>query len=234
MEFLAAFTGSLYLWRNKFSSRKEKLFVIFLWSVLFIDVFGSYSLWAFFDNYETLPFLKNSIFVRNIWYYNLAQVYFTVCYAGFMQSEIENSKIAATLRLAIHFFIIYSLMVIAWSEDLFLVYITPIFLVGTLLILLSVFLYFIDLLRSEKILVFYKNLFFYVFIGVLIHYLVVQPVTIYSVYFNEDNPEYVNLFAAILRLANIFMYGMFILGFAVNYVYKADPVALKTTKKNAF
>ncbi|MGY5850569.1 hypothetical protein [Salegentibacter sp. F14] len=215
MEFLAAFSGSMFLLLNPNVARNKRLFVYFLWSVFLIDTFGGYSLWAYFDNYQSAPFLKDSSFSRNTWYFNLAQIYFISCYAYFIQSEILNAKLKSLIRIVTGLYLLYAASLILLGSDIFTAYNLPILLVGAIWILISIGGYLYDLLTSDKILHFNKNMFFYVFTAILIHFLIVQPLNIYSVYFSKSNPDFINLFAFVLRYANIFLYGMYIIGFMV-------------------
>lgn len=227
MEFLAAFTGSIFLILHPKVAKNKRLFVYFLWSVFIIDVLGGYSLWAYFDNYQTAPFLKDSPFSRNTWYYNLAQIYFILCYSYFIQSEILNPKFKNFIKRGAALYLIYSVVLMLLGSDIFQAYNVPILLVGAIWISVSVGLYLYDLLTSDKILHFKRNLFFYVFTGIFIYFLIVQPINIYSVYFMEVNPDFINLFASVLRYANVFLYGMFILGFLVVIFHKTEKRRFK-------
>ena len=227
MEFLAAFTGSIFLLLNFKVTKYKRLFVYFLWSVFIVDQIGGYSLWAYFDNYQTAPFLKDSPFSRNTWYFNLAQIYFFVCYAYFIQAEILNPKLKAFIKYGSGIYLIYSIGLIALGSDIFVAYNLPILLVGAIWISVSVGVYLYDFLNSDKILFFKKNLFFFVFTGVLIYYLIVQPINIYSAYFTKSNPEFIEVFASVMRYANIFLYGMFILGFILEYIHRSEIKNLK-------
>lgn len=76
--------------------------------------------------------------------------------------------------------------------------------------------YYYEMLKSDKILNFYKNLAFYVSVGVLIRYLVVTPIFIYSKYYTNASPDFVEMYGLIIIVSNVFMYGMFITGFIIS------------------
>ncbi len=230
MEFLAAFTGSIFLVLHPKVAKNKRFFVYFLWSVFIIDVLGGYSLWAYFDNYQTASFLKDSPFSRNTWYFNLAQIYFILCYSYFIQSEILNPKLKTFIRRGTGIYLIYSIGLILLGSDIFQAYNVPILLVGAIWISVSVGVYLYDLLTSDKILNFKRNLFFYVFTGILIYFLIVQPINIYSVYFLEANPDFINLFASVLRYANVFLYGMYVIGFMAVIFNRTENRELKTSE----
>lgn len=191
---------------------------------------GGYSLWAYFDNYQTTPFLKESPFSRNSWYFNLAQIYFILCYSYFIQSEILNPKFKTFIKRGAGLYLIYSIVLILLGSDIFQAYNVPILLVGAIWISVSVGIYLYDLLTSDKILHFKRNLFFYVFTGILIYFLIVQPINIYSIYFLKANPDFINLFTSVLRYANVFLYGMYVIGFMVVIFNKTENRELKTSE----
>jgi hypothetical protein len=55
----------------------------------------------------------------------------------------------------------------------------------------------------------------YVSIGVMIFYLCVTPLSIFSDYFNSENSLFVKLQVHLILFSNIFMYSFFILGFYI-------------------
>jgi len=220
MEFLAALAGSLYLFKLQNPEKIKRQFVWFLWSVFIIDMFGNYSLWAYFDGYKTLPFLEDSLFTRNIWWYNIARVYFIVAYCYFLKEKISNVRIAFYLKWAMLVFVVLAVLNMFFSGQFFTSYITSTFTVGTFLIISCVFAYFYDILISDRLFGFYRNLFMYIAMALLVWYLVIPPIEIYVDYFTLENELFIEVFAAVLRYANIFMYGMFMLGFLMDYWFK--------------
>ena len=224
MEFLAALSGSLFLYFSEGKRNKYRLFVNFLWSVLIIDFVGGYAGLAYFDNYEHFEFLKGTPFVRNEWYFNIAQVYFRIFYIYFLREEISSSKLRRILKWGAISYVIFAVINMYLSEDFYENDVIINNIVGAFLILLAVFFYFFDLMMSDKVLSFYKNLIFYVAVGISISYLVRVPISIYNEYFTQGNPEFNQVFRSVVRYSNIFMYSMFIIGFFMHYRYRKTLV----------
>lgn len=217
VELISALVGSFYLWKTEKPSKLIRQFVWFLWSVFIIDVLGGYSPWAYFDNYETFPFLKGSLIERNFWWFNLGKVYFILAYCYFLKEKIRNKKARLYIKWVMVAFLGFAVYSMIFSGYFFTSYITRIFLVGTFLILGVAFVYFYDIMIGDRLFSFHKNLFTYVAIGLIVWYLVIPPIEIYVDYFLQGNDFYINVFASVLRYANIFLYSMFALGFLVQY-----------------
>ena len=113
----------------------------------------------------------------------------------------------------------------AFSGEFFKSYIISTIIVGTFLIISSIFIFFYDMLLSLSLIGFSRNLFNYVFIGTLIWYVTIPPIEIYVNYFTEENELFIEVFAAVLRYANMLLYGMFILGFYMDYRYRRKSVS---------
>lgn len=214
-ELLAALAGSYYITKSKNTAFRFKFFAWYLWFVLIADIVGIYAVWNYFDNYQTFPWLQDSPFARNEWYFNcLIVISYLVQSLMFIDSLIA-SKMKSVLKAATLFYLIFGVIEILFIGDVFKEYIIINIFLGTLLLLSSIAVYFQQLLKSDKILYFSKDLLFYIAIGVVIWNLCVTPIYIYDDYFNSENEEFILLYAAILRYCNIFMYSAFAVGFVV-------------------
>ncbi|MCP9199803.1 hypothetical protein MKO06_07800 [Gramella sp. GC03-9] len=224
MEFLAALAGSLYLIKAQSFGKLRKQFVWFLWSVFIIDILGGYSIWAYFDDYQTFPFLKDSLFTRSFWWYNLAKVYRIIVYCYLLYYLVREAYLRNFIKWGTILFIIYAVYNMVFSGQFFTTYIISTIIAGTFLIVVCVFLYFYDMLVSRYITGFSRNLFNYVFAGVLIWYLVIPPIEIFVNHFIEENELFIEVFATVLRYANILLYGTCILGFYMEYRSKKKSI----------
>ena len=88
-------------------------------------------------------------------------------------------------------------------------------IVGTLIVLASIFNFYFYLLKSDKIIEFKRYLPVYISIGVLIFYLIGTPLDIYSEYFSTENDLFVKLKGFTLVTINVIMYSTFIIGFII-------------------
>ncbi|WP_156888609.1 hypothetical protein [Christiangramia echinicola] len=220
MELIAAVAGSIFLTKTNRENSDYKIFVRFLWSVLLIDILGGYAALAYFSNYELFGFIKGTPFVRNEWYFNIVEVYFILIYTYLFRSQLSGRRMKYLLKWSMMGYLIIAVLNMYLSDDFFTGDLMLNDMLGAFLIVLSVFFYFFDMMISDKVLTFYKNLFFYVAIGVTISYLVRVPISIYGAYFNERNDAFLELFYDLVRYTNIFMYSMFAMGFYMDYRYR--------------
>ena len=79
-------------------------------------------------------------------------------------------------------------------------------ILGAIVVLLSTVLFFMEILKSNKVLAFYKTIDFYIASVVFIWFLVRTPIVFYDVYFTTKDWDYVILKSAILLITNMFMY----------------------------
>ena len=77
---------------------------------------------------------------------------------------------------------------------------------GALIILLCTIFYFIEILQSEKILIFYKSLNFYISAAIFIWWLIVTPIVFYDIYMSNSDWNFIFLRWQIYLFANIIMY----------------------------
>lgn len=230
MELLAALAGSFYLFYSKPKNKNNRMFVIFLWSVLIIDILGGYTGLAYFNDYEYFAFIEGTPFERNTWYYNVAEVYFICFYTNLFRKQLSGIKKRFLLKWLIISYLIFAILNMVLSGEFFNGDLIINDIVGAFMIVTSVFLYFFDMMISDKVLNFYKDLFFFVAVGVSISYLSIIPINIYDSFISYQNEELLELFYTVMRYSNIFMYSMFVLGFYFDYRYKQkEMMFLETT-----
>ncbi|HKJ47538.1 MAG TPA: hypothetical protein VJ973_00525 [Christiangramia sp.] len=228
MELIAALAGSIFLKRTESKDLSQKIFVRFLWSVLIIDILGGYSALAYFNNYEFFWFLKGTPFARNEWYFNIAEIYFICVYTYLFWKQLFEGKMRRLLKWLMIGYLVIAFLNISMNDNFLRGDLMLNDMLGAFLIVFSVFLYLFDMMISEKVLSFYKSLFFYVAIGVTIAYLVRVPISIYGAFVNERNDAFLELFYALIRYTNIFMYSMFVLGFYMEYKNSKRPILNNT------
>lgn len=222
-EFIAAIAGIFYLLKT--SSRKPgvKTFVYYLCFIFFADVFGIYAVWAYFDNYETLPFLKNSPLHRNFWWYNIIHVVILLAYAQIFIRQLVSErmkKVRKVLSFGLILLVLYSIVCYSTFGEFLFEYDISVLILSAFFILICIGAYYYDILTSDKILQFNRDVVFFISIAILIYQLCIIPIQIYSVYFNLENPDFMIFYATVLRYGNIFLYSMFAIGFYMDYRFR--------------
>ncbi|AXO79069.1 hypothetical protein DZC78_01280 [Olleya aquimaris] len=193
--------------------------IFFIKIVLFlflIEVIGSYyklkGLHNFFDP------IFSSVFKKNFWWYTLAfDVVVIVLFSVLFQKVIANKKFKKILKFTTYCFILFSSIHIFYNRDLFFIQFFPMIqIAGAFVILSCSILYFMELLLTNKILKFYKFIYFYIAIAIFIWWLVITPLTFYDVYMVNSDWEYIFLKWQIYLTLNFVMYMLFAIGFFVS------------------
>ena len=183
VEFLAAVSGTYYLFKTPNAQKIIRLFVYFLWLTVFVETIGLYAAYAYFTDYKNLEFIRDSPFERNYWLYNSFHVLSFGMYFFFFILHLNSAKIRRILTLTVFIFQVTVILDLFYSGFFFIAYSAYASVGGTLIMVICIMAYYYEMLISDKILHFYKNLVFYVSIGVLIWNLMVTPLFIYSKYF---------------------------------------------------
>lgn len=212
IQLIAAVCGSHYL--KKINDSRLRIFVYYLWLTVSVEIIGNYS-YLMLNNYDYEWFIaiKNSLFCRNIWLYNiyayLAIGFISIFYYNFMTTLKTKIIILATFIGYSVFSIFYYTLTDAFFKTSLPYHLT----LGATIICLYVLLFFLQLVKSDKILDFYKLPSFYISVGLLLWYLCVIPLFIFNGYFNSITSDFGKFRSLLLLTINICTYSCFAFGF---------------------
>jgi hypothetical protein len=214
VELIAAIAGIVYITKYRVDTSARYL-VYFLWFTVFIELIFGWLPRLILD-IDSFSFLKDTWLEKNAWIYNIYIKVKFLFYPYYFSFFIVNKKTKNFLFFSILLFFISSVINLVFSNLFFTTVPSYTYIVGSLLLMVSVMFYFLEVLKSDEILNFHKTLVFYVSIGTLIFHLCVTPLIIYSKYYkNIKSPEFVQVYRIILTAANIFMYTCYTIGFVV-------------------
>lgn len=208
VEILAAVTGLLLY--KKYKGTAAKYFIWFLVYVLFIEVVGNYT--RYVENIEWLhPLrdrLKGSLLETNRWWFTLFWgVGSALFYSFYFRLHLRSEVYKRVIKIGQIGFLSFSIMYVIFNiNDYFTQSIPAITICGSFLLLIAVALYFIELLKDEDALYFYKTLSFIIACTVFIWFLIMTPLVFYDIYFSKEDWNFVFLKWQIYLFANIFMY----------------------------
>lgn len=212
VELMAALCGSYYL--KKEDDDRLRVFVYYLWMTFAFELVGNYG-YFMSDNYDNIWFiaLKNSLFCSNIWLYNvyayLAIGMISIFYYNLMKSFATKITILCVIIGYSIFSIIFYLV-----TDAFFRFSMPYQLtIGVGIICLYVLLYFLQLIKSDNILEYFKLPSVYISIGLLLWYLCIIPLFLFNVYFYSISTEFGKFRILLLLIINICTYSWFSFGF---------------------
>ena len=215
LELLAIIAGFIYLKRIR-AKYPIKLFVRYLVVVFIIEILASYSTIAYFSNYSWFTFVENTPFRRNTWIYNLYDIISPVFIGYFLMFYLKSKEVKRALKVLYTLFLGFSLYRLAFGGYFFKSDTYVIFF-GTLLVLISLFVFFYEILKTDIILKLKTHLPFYIGIGILAFYLCTTPMLIFDKYFDTTtgNLAFVKFKTSIILISNVFMYSCFTIGFLI-------------------
>jgi hypothetical protein len=208
VESIAAITGLICY--KKYRHTHQKYFIWFLIYIVLLDFFGSYTIYV--AKYEFLEpikeALKGTLIEKNYWvftfFWSIGAILF---FAFYYQKIIINKHFKRIIYYATCLFLLCSTVYIFLNINAFFKASIPFIKVsGATIIFMCVIFYFIELLKSDEVLTFYKSLNFYISSTIFIWWLVTTPVVFFEIYFSSADWNFVFLRWQIFLFMNIFMY----------------------------
>ena len=160
---ISAFAGTIYFHKYKKTSIKYLMYL--LWYITLTEFLG-----AFLLEKEVLIYRDENGIMYNLWLFNLLEI-FTFCTLLFVYfKSLSSTKHKIWIKVFIVAYIILSVInwtllqnfLTEWSE-------LP-YIFGSIVLIISIIFYFIELLGSERIIIFHRLLLFWISIGLLLFY----------------------------------------------------------------
>ncbi len=225
-EFLAAFAGIIYLKKMPEVKYPVRLFTYYLVFIFIADLTGLlYPTYAYFNDYKYLEFLRGTPFAGNEWLYNSLHIVTFSFYAAFFRMNLNFSRYRKILKYCIIFFILASIIDLAFFSEFFNVFSYFVYISGTVISLLAICFYYFELLYSDEILNFSRNFTFYASVGILIYSLCIVPGIIYYEYARLDD-TFRGVYLWTIKLGNAYLYLMFAIGYYVDYKYRERNLSI--------
>jgi len=164
-ELLASIVGTIYFYKYKHTFLKYFLFL--LWYITLTEFSGWY---VSSNRIESLLFFDQNGRLYTLWMYNLLRIFtFSTIFYIYIKS-INTKRYKQLIKIFLITYLI--LVVINWSFiQSFIFEMSEIpKVIGSLFVTITVIFYFIELLKSEKIIIFHRVLLFWVSTGFLLYY----------------------------------------------------------------
>jgi hypothetical protein len=166
IELLAALVGTIFYYKYKHTYLKYFLFL--LWYIFLSEFFVGYIRDNKIDFF--LHYSKTGIIYTH-WVYNILDtISFLVYYYIYYKSMSSNEKYKNWIKKFAIAYIVISILNWSFIQNFFEELQSYLFIIGAIFLIIAILFYFIELLKSEKILVFHKNLLFWISIGLLLYY----------------------------------------------------------------
>ncbi len=202
--FIAAVSG-LFLFK-KYKQIPVKYFIYLLVYVFVTDLLGSYT--RILKHIDLYYLIDNTVFKFNFWWHNLTwYLGSTFFFVLFYKKIIQSNFLKKILQYALVVFLIISIVSIAINFKQFFEGTPKVVKIGHMsLTMLCVAFYLYELLLTEKVIEFYKDIYFYISAIVLIWLLVTIPLVHFVCGNASTDPNQAELKWMIMLYANIFMY----------------------------
>ena len=208
-ELLAAIFGTIYFY--KYKNTHLRIFLYLLWLITFSE-FLAYFISRPGHKIEALLYYneENKNFY-NFWIYNILDSISFLVYYYIFHNALQTLKYRYFIKIFAISYCILSVINWLFVQDFYTEMQSYLFIIGAIFLIISIIFYYIELMRSEKILKFHRGLLFWISIGLLIYYSGTIP---FSVQYNGYAiiPGIHELFLIIYILA-ITMYLIFTFGF---------------------
>ncbi len=200
-----------------------KIFIWYLWFVVFIETVGMYGL-LFQNNYDNKWFIwvKNSVFCSNIWLYNIYSFVSILIFGKFYSQILDDKFSKIIIKFAVIIYVVFSISYFIISGTFFSKSLPYDVLLETFIVFIFVMLYYRQLLKSDKILHFYRLPIFYISSSLLLWYLCVTPLFIFNGYIYEANQNFIQFRHIYLFIVNIFLYSCYTFAFLYTIRYKSQ------------
>lgn len=217
LELVAAISGSYYLRKTELPLKNSKYLVWFLWFTVFVEFIGAYAPVAYYSDYRFFSFIKDTRYVDNSWWYSIFTIVNFVFFTFYFSLYVRDRRIRRIFSWMTGGYVLSSLVYYSIPGNLFGNPINYTNVIGALLLMSSILVFYYQLLRSELILKLRYFLPFYISIGVLVFNLTVTPIEQLSGFLTteEGNELFVVLHINVFRFANLILYISFIIGFLI-------------------
>ena len=214
IEALAAVIGLFCL--KKYKGTAASFFISILIYLFFIELIGMYP--KLYDDFKFLKPIKDSVFRRNRWWFTIffdiiAILLFSLLYQRILKNRMYRSILKYQ---AIIYLIIAIALIVCNLDALFKGSFPVLYILQTVIILSCTIFYFIEVINSERVLLFYKSLYFYISIAIFTWWLVVTPLVFFDKYFVLEDKNFILIKKGIYLFSNIFMYITFAIGLIVS------------------
>lgn len=222
-ELLAAVTGYLYLKKSTYVAPEIKFFIFYLFYIVVIEFYAFIPIYAWVHDYNVLSFYEDSVFRRNAWVGNLNLIIYLISFSQIFIRNLENKFLRKNLKLILVILVIGSILRFLTSGEFFSSPDLYVRSIQTFFVLICIGFFYFELLKSNRMLQFHKDIKFYISAGVILWSLCVFPLDIYGDFFTLENPYFIKVDTAVMRYANIFLYSLYSLGFYIDYMAKRKP-----------
>jgi hypothetical protein len=203
VEIAAAITGVLLY--KKYKRTPVKYLIYFLVYAFFVDLIGGYP--SFLKQIGYFHLIEGTLIEKNYWWYTifwwigLSIIIFYINY-----KIVKTDRFKKILKYGFYLYLLQIVLYIAMRFENLFSYERYISITSLWIIILCIIIYFFETLRSDKIIVFYKSVYFYFNTVFFVWVLIIIPLNFFEVYNITDDWNYVLFKWKIYLTLNVVLY----------------------------
>lgn len=203
VEFIAAITGLLLL--RKYKTSKVKYIIYFLVYAFFVDLIGGYP--SFLKENGYFHLIEGTLIERNYWWYTIFWWVGLSTIMFFVNYQIVNTlKLKKILKYAYYLYLFQVIIYVVFRFGSIFKPDQFVSIASLWMVVLSIIIYFFEILNSEQIIIFYRSVHFYFNSIFFVWILIIMPLEFFEAYFIKDDWNYVLFRWKIHLLLNTFLY----------------------------
>lgn len=203
VEFIAAITGLLLL--RKYKTSKVKYIIYFLVYAFFVDLIGGYP--SFLKENGYFHLIEGTLIERNYWWYTIFWWVGLSTIMFFVNYQIVNTlKLKKILKYGYYLYLFQVIIYVVFRFGSIFKPDQFVSIASLWMVVLSIIIYFFEILNSEQIIIFYRSVHFYFNSIFFVWILIIMPLEFFEAYFIKDDWNYVLFRWKIHLLLNTFLY----------------------------
>lgn len=212
-EFLAAVAGIVYLSMDKNVRKADKFLVYYLIFIFFFDFLAiTYGLYGHVYDFKYFEFINGTRFTSHLWITNVLSLITTTAYTFYFILQLNSKLWQRIIIYLTGIFLITSIISYFLTDNFFKTTATYPYVFGAFLICFSIAIYYLELIKTDRILNYRSELAIYISIGLLIYKLAITPLFMFQRYIRVSD-DFEEVYSNVLDVANLFVYSVFIYGF---------------------
>jgi len=204
VELIALITGLLLI--KKYKNTPARIIIYFVVFAFVVDFIGNYP--QILYDFNLFHLIEGTLIERNYWWYAIFWWIGLSVFLVYLNYNVINYKrLKSIIKYSFFVYLIQVFISVVFRfEYLFIPNERFLKIASYWIVIFSIMVYYFDLLNSNKIIRFYKSIYFYFNTIIFCWVLIIIPMDFFEVYFIPDDKDYVILKYTIYLSLNIFLY----------------------------
>lgn len=211
-EFIAAVVGCIYLYVDRNARKADRFLIYYLIFIFVFDLMAIiYALYGHVYEFRYFEFINGTRFASHWWIANILSLITTTAYTLYFVYQLNSKFWQRIIIFLTGSYLITSIISYFFTDYFFTTTATYPYVLGAFLICFSIAIYYLELIKTDRILKYRSELAIYISIGLLIYKLAITPLFMFQRYISVSS-DFEDIYGYILDFANLFMYSVFAFG----------------------